>query len=145
MKTEYLQNPPDFVNAVEKFSKSKLKRKAELLRIYEEALKFKKESLFEDLTFTAKYVRGLLRIIKSGKINPGSDNIDRIKEDFLDNMNKIVKMIKEILYGAGDDLNLHFDQTYFESSQEGFLNINELLSDMEWVKIYMNNEKRALK
>ena len=119
MKTEYPKDPAEFVNEVEKFSKLKLKRKAELLRIYEEALNSKNQALFEDLVFTAKYVQGLLRIVKSGKIISEINNIDQIKKDFSDNMNKAVIKIKEIISGADEGLKLHFEQAYFELSQQG--------------------------
>jgi hypothetical protein len=142
MKIAYPNNPSEFVDAVEKFSKSKLNRKAELLRIYEEVLKNKNEAIFEDLAFTAKYIMGLLRIIKNRKMSPDINNIDQIKKDYSDNMDKIVNKIKDIISSAGEDLKLYFEQTYFELSQESFLNLNELLSDLEWTKLYMNHNKR---
>jgi hypothetical protein len=145
MKTVYPKNPSEFVNEVEKFSRSKLKRKAELLRIYEEALKNNNETLFEDLVFTAKYILGLLRIVNSGIINSEINNIEQIKKDFSDNMNKAVIKIQEIISGAEENLKLHFQQTYFDLTQQGFLNINELLSDLEWTKLYMNEKKRIFR
>ncbi len=131
-----------FVNEVEKFSHSKLKRKIELLRIYEEALKFNNEKEFEDLAFTAKYVQGLLRVVKTGTINPEVQNIEQIKKDFSDNMNKTVDQIKKIIAGAGEDLKQHFEKTFFELTQDSFINFSELLSDLEWAKMYMNEIKR---
>ncbi len=131
-----------FVNEVEKFSHSKLKRKIELLRIYEEALKFNNEKEFEDLAFTAKYVQGLLRVVKTGTVNPEVQNIEQIKKDFSDNMNKTVDRIKKIIAGASEDLKLHFEKTYFELTQDSFINFSELLSDLEWAKMYLNEIKR---
>lgn len=142
MKNEYKTNPAEFVNEVEKFSKSKLKRKAELIRIYEEAVNNNNEKLFEDLIFTAKYVQGLLRVVKSGSANSEINNLDQIKKDFTDNLNKVVLEIKKIISGADEDMKTHFEQTYFELSQQGFINISELLSDLEWTKIYLNDRKR---
>ncbi|MDR3628400.1 MAG: hypothetical protein P4L45_16265 [Ignavibacteriaceae bacterium] len=142
MKNEYKANPAEFVNEVEKFSKSKLKRKAELIRIYEEAVNNNNEKLFEDLVFTAKYVQGLLRVVKSGSANSEINNLDQIKKDFTDNLNKVVLEIKKIISGADEDMKTHFEQTYFELSQQGFINISELLSDLEWTKIYLNDRKR---
>ena len=131
-----------FVDEVEKFSHSKLKRKIELLRIYEEALKFNNEKEFEDLAFTAKYVQGLLRVVKTGTVNSEVQNIEQIKKDFSDNMNKTVDQIRKIIAGAGDDLKQHFEKTYFELTQDSFINFTELLSDLEWAKMYLNEIKR---
>lgn len=142
MEQSYFQISSDFINDVEKFSKDKLKRKAELIRIYEEALKYKNEKLFDDLAFTAKYVQGLMRVVKSGSINPDIKNIDSIKKDFTDNMNKVVLKIRELISSADENLKIHFEQTYFELSQQGFVNLAELLSDLEWIKIYLNDSRR---
>ena len=132
----------EFVDDVEKFSHSKLKRKIELLRIYEEALKFNNEKEFEDLAFTAKYVLGLLRVVKSGTVNPDVQNIEQIKKDFSDNMKKSVDQIRKIIIFAGDDIKQHFESTYFELTQESFINMNELLADLEWAKMHLNEIKR---
>ena len=143
MINDYPKNAVEFVNEVEKFSKSKLKRKAELIRIYEESLNNKKEALFEDLVFTAKYVQGLLRIVNNDAVTSGVNNIEQIKKDFSDNLNKVVDKIKEIISNTDENMKLHFEQTYFELSQQGFLNLSELLSDLEWTKLYMNEKKRT--
>jgi len=135
-------NPAEFVDAVEKFSGEKLKRKAELLRVYEEAVKNDNMELFDDTIFTAKYVQGLLRVVKNGTQNPEVQNLESIKKDFSENMNKVVSQLKEILTTADEELKSHFDKTYFELSQEGFLNLAELLNDLEWTKMYLNDLKR---
>jgi hypothetical protein len=142
MEQSYFQISSAFINDVEKFSKDKLKRKAELIRIYEEALKSNNEKLFDDLAFTAKYVQGLMRVVKSGSVNPDIKNLDSIKKDFTDNMNKVVLKIKELISSADENLKIHFEQTYFELSQQGFVNLAELLSDLEWTKIYLNDSRR---
>ncbi len=142
---EYVKRAAQFVDDVEKFSKSKLKRKAELLRVYEEVLKNDKSKLFEDLIFTAKYVQGLMRIVQKESMNAGVTNLSEIKKDFSDNMNKIVNKIKEIIIDADEKLKLYFEETYFELTQQSFLNLSELLSDLEWTKIYSNEMKRSNK
>ncbi len=135
-------SPAEFVNEVENFSGAKLKRKAELLRIYEEAIKNDRLKLFEETVFTAKYVQGLLRIVKSGTQNPEVQNLESIKKDFSDNINKAVAQLKELINNADDELKSHFEKTYFKLSQVGFLNLAELLNDLEWTKMYMNDLKR---
>lgn len=136
------QNPADFIEEVEKFSKIKLKRKAELIRIYEEAQKNQKEKLFDDIVFTAKYVQGLMRAVKTASGNSDISNIEQIKKDFSDNVNKVITQIREIITNADDEMKSYFEKTYFEMTQQGFLNLNELLYDLEWCKMYMNSLKR---
>ena len=135
-------NATAFISEVENFSKTKLKRKAELIRIFEEAAKQNKLKTFEELTFTAKYVQGLLRVVKKGAGNPEIKNIDSIKNDFSSNMNKVVEQLKTITSDSDEEMKKYFDENFFQLSQESFMNLNELLNDLEWVKMYSNSLKR---
>jgi len=143
MDTKEFDKPEDFVNSVEIFSKKKLKHKIELLRIYESAIQSHNEKLFEELAFTAKYVLGLLRIVRNYSDNSEITNIEEIKKDFSDNMQKSIGQIKKIVQSSDEDFKKYLDENFFELSQQGFLNLTELLSDLEWAKIFLNNRKRS--
>jgi len=135
-------NPSEFIDEVEKFSGTNLNRKAELIRIYEESLKSGKEKNFEDLIFTAKYLRGLMRVLQKGSDNPEVQSLDKIKKDFSANLKKVVDQLEKITENSDEGLKNHFEENYFKMSQEGLINLNELLADLEWVKIYLNDQKR---
>ena len=135
-------NASDFVNEVEKFSGTNLNKKAELLRIYEESINSGKEKVFEDLVFTGKYLRGLMRVLQNGSGNPQVEFLDKIKTDFSSNIKKVIEQIKEIIADSDENLQKHFEKNYFEMSQEGLTNLNELLADLEWTKMYLNDQKR---
>ena len=73
MGIEDYNSSEKFLNEVELFSSVKggqLKRKEDLNIIFEEAFKHNKEKLLEDLSFTAKYLQGLMRVLKKGAQNP---------------------------------------------------------------------------
>ncbi len=135
-------NASDFVNEVEKFSGTNLNKKAELLRIYEESINSGKEKVFEDLAFTGKYLRGLMRVLQNGSNNSQVDSLDKIKADFSSNIKKVIEKLKDIISNADEGLQKHFEKFFFEMSQEGLTNLNELLADLEWTKMYLNDQKR---
>jgi len=141
MKKDY-SNSVEFVEEVEKFSRSKLNKKAELLRIYEEVVKNDKQKIFEELAFTAKYLRGLMRVLQKGMENPEVKSLEHVKKDFSSNIKKVKEQIREIISNGEDSLKNHFEEKYFAMTQEGLQNLNELLSDLEWTKKYLNEEKR---
>lgn len=142
MKSRHPQSPADFINEVEKFSGSKLNRKAELMLIVEEAEKNMKQKAFEDLIFTAKYIVGLMRITKTAAENPEIKNMDYMKKNFSANLQKVIKLLKEILSSSGDSAKTHFEQKYFLLNQEALFNMNELLSDLDCTGSYLNKYKR---
>ena len=135
-------NASDFVNEVEKFSGTNLNKKAELLRIYEKSINSGKEKVFEDLAFTGKYLRGLMRVLQNGSNNPQVESLDNIKADFSSNVKKVITQIKDIISDSDEALQKHFEENFFEMSQEGLTNLNELLVDLEWTKIYLNDQKK---
>ncbi len=135
--------PEDFINDIEIFSKKKLKRKIEVLRIYESAVQTHQENIFEELAFTAKYVQGLLRIVKNHSGDAEITNIEKIRKDFSDNMELAVKQIKEITQNADDSFKIYLEENFFLLNQEGFINLTELLSDLEYVKLFLNDQKRS--
>ncbi len=132
----------NFINEVEDFSQIKLNKKAALIRLYEEALKRDKEKLFGELTFSAKYVQGLLRVLKSSAGKTDIQNLDTIKKDFTSNMEKVVEQIKEILAESDVEVQQYFNQNFLELSSQGLLELSELLHDLEWVKMYTNRNKK---
>lgn len=145
MTIQYSNAPGMLVKEVDEFSGYKLKKRPDLQIIFEETLNKGKEKLLEDLVFTSKYVQGLIRVLKEGGINPEVKNTESIQNDLSENMKKAVGQIKEAVSLADGNTQQYFQRTYFELSQQGFMNLNDLLSDLEWTKKYINELKRKPK
>ncbi|QQS37088.1 MAG: hypothetical protein IPM56_03800 [Ignavibacteriales bacterium] len=143
MATEYVNISNELLRAVDEFSDYQLKDKKGLLLIFEESVTNNKEKQLEELSFNAKYIKGLLRVIKNGTGNAEITNIESIKKDYSTSMAKVVEQIKEIISSASAETREHFDHTYFELNQQSFHNLNELLTDLEWTKKYLNDNKRS--
>jgi len=127
---------------IEEYSNFKLKRKDDLRILIEVCNTNNKAKLFEDLSFTAKYILGLQRVLKKGVINPEINNLEKIKKDYSDNIIKVIEQIKELITLTPGKTKERFDKTYIELSQQGLSNLNELLEDLEWTKMYFNSKKR---
>lgn len=142
MPTEYVNISNELLKAVDEYSDHQIKDKKGLLLIFEECVSNNKEKQLEELAFNAKYIKGLLRVIKSGTGNADIPNIESIKKDYSVAMAKIVEEMKEIISLAGTETINIFEHTYFELNQQSFHNLNELLADLEWTKKYLNDSKR---
>ncbi len=142
MNDIYLMKPEDFVNEVEIISKSKLKRRLELLRIFQLAIENANQKEFEELLFSAKYAMGLMRILKNHSGNSEIKNIEEIKKDFTSTIEKTTGQLRHILRNSNNELRKHFDENFLEFSQQNFSNLIELLSDLEFAKMYLNDFKR---
>ncbi|MDR3666462.1 MAG: hypothetical protein P4L35_06450 [Ignavibacteriaceae bacterium] len=130
------------IEEIDEFSQYKLNKKADLKTLYSLSVNEGKGKTFEELSFTAKYAEGLMRVLKIGVSNPEVKSLDHIKKDFTHNMQKIVDQMKELVADADEHIKRYFEQTYFDMSQQSMQNLTLLLSDLEWAKKYFNMQKR---
>lgn len=138
-------NASDFVDEVEKFLKRSLHRKAEVIAIYDASIDSNQMNIFRELCFTAKYLVGMMRVLQEGGNNPQVNNLEDVKKDFAANMNKAIEQIRQIVAGADISQKKYFEEEFFLRSHAALTNINELLADLESVKLYLNYLKREKK
>ncbi len=129
------------VDGINVFSNFRLKRQDDL-KILFEADNQTEKSLLGNLSFTAKYILGLQRVLKKGSVNPEITNVEQVKKDYSDNIQKSIDQLKELINLSSEKIQDHFQKTYFELSHQGLKNLNELLEDLEWTKMYLNQLKR---
>ena len=145
MNIQYSNAPAKLLKEVDDFSGSKLKKRVDLQIIFEETLNKGKEKLLDEIAFTSKYVLGLLRVLKEGSKNSEVSSLDHVKKDLTLNIKRAVDQLKEAVADADGGTKQYFERTYFELSQPGFMNLNDLLSDLEWTKKYLNDLKRKVR
>lgn len=132
----------NFLDEVEKFTESSLQSKNDIQKLINIVVASKKEKQFEDLTFTSKYICGLMRVMKNAPGVPEVSSIDHVKKDLSENINKAVDQLKEILEESNKEEKDYFENTYTQLSSENFNNLQRLFSDLESVKKYLNYIKR---
>jgi len=135
-------NDINFLASVEDYTGSLLQKKEDIKRIIELTVSEKKDEEFERLTFTAKYICGMMRVVKNAPGIPEVSSVDNIKNDLNENMKKGIEQLKEIISFSDDNQRDYFDRTYFTLTQQNFNNLSQLFSDLESVKKYMNHLKR---
>lgn len=132
----------NFLKGVEDYTGSLLLRKDDIHRLIEVVVVEDKEEEFEQLTFTAKYVCGMMRVVKNAPSIPEVSSIDHIKSDLNENMKKGIEQLKEIIASSNGNEKDYFEKTYFTLTTQNFNNLTQLFSDLESVKKYINYLKR---
>ena len=132
----------NFLKGVEDYTGSLLLRKADIHRLIEVVVVEDKEEEFEQLTFTAKYVCGMMRVVKNAPSIPEVSSIDQIKSDLNENMKKGIEQLREIIASSNGNEKDYFEKTYFSLTTQNFNNLTQLFSDLESVKKYINYLKR---
>lgn len=136
------QNAQLIIEEVEQFSNHKLKLKNDLFVILNSAIKNNLNEKLNDLAFTSKYVKGLMRVLFSAQNNPEVKNIEQIQSDLSSNIQRTIEMIKDILTNESSEVQDEFQKKYFDLNSDSFENLDLLLSDLEWLKMYFNDLKR---
>ena len=132
----------NFLKGVEEFTGSLLLKREDVIKLIDITVNEKKEEEFEKLTFTAKYICGMMRVVKNAPGIPEVSSIDQIKNDLNENMKKGIEQLKEIIATRSETEKDYFDITYFTLTAENFSNLTQLFSDLESVKKYINHLKR---
>jgi hypothetical protein len=132
----------NFLTGVEDYTGGLLQKKNDIGKVIEIAVAKDKLELFEKLIFTAKYICGMMRVVKNAHGISEVTSIDQIKSDLNENMKKGIEQLKEILALSCESERDYFDKTYFTLSAQNLSNLTQLFSDLESVKKYMNHLKR---
>jgi succinate dehydrogenase/fumarate reductase-like Fe-S protein len=134
--------PKNFLIDVEDFSGKLLNKKSELSIILEACNNDQKIEDFENLSFTGKYVNGLFSVLKNSVKIPEIENVDHIKKDLSENMEKVISQLKEITFNMDEKHKKFFEENYFQLSQSSIQNLQKLVEDLDIIKKYLNYLKR---
>jgi hypothetical protein len=142
MSQSYFRDSRELLKNVDEFSNFKLQRRDDLQIIFTEGVKEKNNKLFEDLVFTAKYVQGLMKVMKTGQENSEVKSLEHVKNDLSKNMEKVVDQIRQIISDSSQSDKDYINKTFLQMNPDAFRNMNDLLYDLDWTKKYLNDLKR---
>lgn len=143
MSNNYFGDSRELLKKVDEFSNFKLLRRDDLQIIFTEGVKKENIKLFEDLAFTAKYVQGLMKVMKIGQENAEVKSLEHVKIDLAKNMEKVVDQIRQIIVGSSQSDKDYIEKNFLQMTALAFSNLNQLLSDLDWTKKYLNELKRS--
>lgn len=137
-------NNNSFLAEVENYTDSLLQKKEDVKKLIDAVVAGDKEKEFEELTFTAKYICGMLRVVKNAPGIPEVTSIEHVKSDLSENIKKGIEQLRQILKSANEKEQNYFEQTYFKLTAQNFTNLSGLFSDLESVKKFLNYLKRQI-
>lgn len=131
----------NIIEEVETLSKNKLKMKDDLLRIIDISIKENKILLLEDTAFKARYLQGLFGIIQRGESSIDEEVFRRYMAEYMENVEEVKKNLAGIIEKAAGFYRSIFEEKYFAMTQESISNLNRLIYDLGWLKMYLNDRK----
>lgn len=130
------------ITDIEEISGRVLKSKEDFRIILEASLKNKKIVELNELAFQAKFVTGLLSVIKKREAIVDDEYFKKVGEEFKHAYEKINVILHEILKESSDFVKNIFNEKYFSLSQTSLQNLNILCEDLSYLKLYLNDLKQ---
>lgn len=132
----------NFLTDAEDYTGHQFNKKNDVEKLIKICSERDKEKEFEVLIFTSKYIQGLMRILRKAPGIPEVESIEHVKKDILENMQKVVEQLENIISGEDEETVNYFRENYLTPTQDNITNLNYLLADLEAVKKYLNYVKR---
>lgn len=135
-----------------RFSGSKLKNLQDLALLVE--LSHGREKILDDVSFTAKYLNGLGRILQKGIPPPPPadgdkaktiepDAMQKIRNEYKQNLKKLSEQLKDLTGKLERKEKDKFYSRFLTPTHESIVNLTNLIYDLSWLKIYKNKLKRT--
>lgn len=128
-------------NCVEDLAKGKLKNKEDLLRLTELALSSNNMKKLEELAFQAKFSQGILRIIQNKDNTLNEEYFASLKNEYMQSIQLIKDTLENLLTNASEFLKTIYKEKYFQLNLQSMNNLNDLCSDLVYLKYYLNDQK----
>ena len=126
---------------IEKLSSCNLKVREDCQRLITFAMDSGKMEELEELAFQAKFITGLVKILKTN--DRKNDEIFSLKlnDEFRVSFMKIQNLVRVIVSNSSQFIQDIFEEKYLHLSQESLSNLNKLCSDLSYLKLYLNDLK----
>ena len=102
----------NFLDETEKFTNHLLNKKDDVQQLITVVANLKREEEFNELIFTAKYLKGLLRVVNKAPSIPEVESIEQVEADISENMKKVLDQLRGILSGVEESKVNLFEENY---------------------------------
>lgn len=96
----------------------------------------------ESLSFQAKYISGLIQVIRRRENINDEDYSLKIKDELINSYEKLKNILSKISSNFSPFIQNIFQEKYFQLTQESLKNLNLLCNDLTFLKFYFNDLKQ---
>jgi len=127
---------------VERLAQRKLQYRAQISQLIEVARTRRRERLFEDAIFLAKFLWNANNLMH--RIGPADQGFPKLSAEFRDALEKFSTTIKTLVKESPDDIKKSFISTFFATTQESLDHLLRLAGDLRWLKNYTIDTRQSL-
>ena len=135
------ENAQEFYNGLSAFTGKSFRFPDELKSVIFLSFRLKNVEELHQASFIAKYITGLKRVVQNAAGNPEVNNVEDIKKDLMQNFEKLISTLQDIVKDDGAVREL-FASRFLEMNPDAFMNLNGFIEDLALLKVYFNSLKR---
>ena len=141
MRNELPSDVNQILSEIDKLSNSSLNFRDDLEILIKITQQSGNYELLEELSFQAKFSNGLLKVIQ--RKNPLIDETFFLKasNEYKVSLQEVAKLLENLLKEGSDFIRTIFKEKYLELNQQCLNNLNNLCSDISYLKLYFNDMK----
>jgi len=129
------------LNSINNLAKDDIRNKEDIRRIIESALEHDQTNLLRELSFQAKYLQGLLKIIKTKNEVIDDKYFINVRTEYTEGIKKVKELLEKIIEPESQFIKNIFNEKYFQLTHHSMSNLTNLCNDFSYVKLYFNDLK----
>lgn len=131
----------EIITSLKKISNDKLLAQDDLEKIISTSIEFNLVKELEAVSFQAKYIHGLIRVIQKRETMADESYSIKIKEELVTGYENLKSGLKKIIVKCSPFIQNIFEEKYFQLTQTSLKNLNLLAEDLTTLKLYFNDLK----
>ncbi len=132
----------NILTEVDKLAEGKILNREDLHRLIDLALQTNQMKKLEELSFQARFSQGLLKIIRTKDNSINDEYFVVVRNEFGGGIEKIKNLINDLIPQSEKFIREIFENKYFQLTQQSLSNLNNLCTDLSYLKMYFNDRKR---
>jgi predicted small metal-binding protein len=141
MNPEGMNSVQEILSGVESVADGKIKFHEDLERIINIALLNDQQEILEKIAFHSKAAHNLFLIIQRKEEIVNEEFISKAAEEYRLNVIEIKILLNNLFGSKNDFIKNIFEEKFFQLTQTSLSNLNNLCSDLSYLKLYLNDKK----
>ena len=129
------------LNKLDELSDGKLKFRDDIEKLVDTAIADNKMKLLEEISFTAKFIQGLLSIIQKKDDNIDPAYFEKAVGEYTEAVSGIKNQLEELISANSEFYKSIFSEKFFSMTQVSLQNLNNLCADLSYLKLFFNDQK----
>jgi hypothetical protein len=135
------------------FSGNKIKNSSDLSILIEASFLARNDRLLNDLSFTAKYLNGLGKILRDNTISKSvqgvagnktldDSSVNKVRNEFKEHIHKFTFQVATLIKDIDEADRNFIEKKYLDMTRSSMMNLTSMIYDLTWLKKFLNAKEK---